>query len=364
MLVQQFLRDGGTLEDLEQKYAIKSKRHGGYPQLVSLKYNMIDSPMGEEIVQECRGLILDSEDNWNIVAYGFRKFFNSEEGHAAKIDYKTAKFQEKVDGSLVMLYLYRNLWNVATSGTPDAAGEVNGNDFNFRDLFWRIFKREHMDYPCPYDFLNFTFMFELTSPYNRVVVVQPEAKLTFLGARNNINGLEYNPVAFLAENEGFTNWVPVKEFPLQTLDDAIKTFSGMDPCKQEGYVVVDADFNRIKVKHPGYLALHHMRGGGLNPKRIIEVLRAGETSELLAYFPEWTQAFKEAEIKYLDLILELDLAYEALKDIGVQKDFALQAVTQRLPGCLFALRKGSVKSVKEYLADMQIDHLLKTLEMK
>jgi hypothetical protein len=28
----------------------------------------------------------------------------------------------------------------------------------------------------------------------------------------------------------------------------------------EGYVIVDANFNRVKVKKPAYVAVHHLKG--------------------------------------------------------------------------------------------------------
>jgi hypothetical protein len=53
--VQKFLRSGGTLQSLQEKFAIKAKQHHEYYNLWTLKYSMIDSPMDEPIVRECRG---------------------------------------------------------------------------------------------------------------------------------------------------------------------------------------------------------------------------------------------------------------------------------------------------------------------
>lgn len=364
--VQEALRHSRyTLEDLKYKYGISSRFHKDYPNLVSLKYSMIDSPMGERIVQESRGLILNSVDDWMVVGRGFDKFFNLGERLAVQIDYSTARFQEKADGSLMMLYPYGGGWHVATSGTPDAAGEVNGNPFTFKDLFWKIWGKMGMTLPPPeYNRHNYTFMFELTSPYNRVVVVHPESKLTFLGARCNWTGREYNPTTFLSGIEGFRGWVPVKEYPIRSMDDALASFKDMDPTSQEGYVVVDAEFNRIKVKHPGYLVLHRLKGEGLNPKRIAELICLGETSEILANFPEWKPNFEEMEGRIRALVQELEQAYEIIKNIESQKEFALQAVRCRMPSALFTLRKGNVKCIEQYLYEMNVFNLLQALGYK
>src|SRR5689334_13224443 len=100
-----FLRLHG-LPELCERYKITARRHGYYPGLVQLKYSQIESPMGERIVQECRGLILDEGHDWKVIAFPYTKFFNHGEGHAAPIDWGTAKVYEKLDGSLMTLYSY------------------------------------------------------------------------------------------------------------------------------------------------------------------------------------------------------------------------------------------------------------------
>src|SRR4051812_39544178 len=86
-LLQAYLRAGGTPEELHAKYAIKCKKHGKYPNLLLFKYDQLESPFAEPLVRECRGIILDSEDNWRIVCRPFSKFFNAQESLAAPIDW-------------------------------------------------------------------------------------------------------------------------------------------------------------------------------------------------------------------------------------------------------------------------------------
>lgn len=65
--------------------------------LVMFKYNQLNSDLGNPIVQECRGLILNA-DTFEVVSYPFNKFFNYGEAHAADIDWSTAWVSQKLDG--------------------------------------------------------------------------------------------------------------------------------------------------------------------------------------------------------------------------------------------------------------------------
>lgn len=356
MRVQSFLRDGGTLEQLTEKYAIKARRHGAHANLVLLKYDQINSPMGEPLVQECRGVILDEANGWNVVARAFDKFFNHGEGHAAPIDWSTAKVQEKVDGSLCMLYHYNGEWHVATTGTPDASGSVYDKGLTFAALFWRVFKA--MGLPLPEAATNKAFLFELTTPLNRIIVKQTEERLTLLGIRRR-DGTWYDP-------EGWADVYPaVRSYPLASFDDVVASFAAIDPLSQEGYVVVDGAFNRVKVKHPGYVALHHLRGEGIpTPKRALEVVLAGETTEVLAAFPEFADLISDAETRLRDLGAIVDAEYERIKHIPIQKDFALEAVKNRCSAALFQRRQGRIPSSEAFLRSMQIDTLVDVLGYK
>ena len=358
---QQFLRNGATLKDLEASFGIRSRRGMVNTNLVSLKYDQIDSPFGTELVRQCRGLILDEDNNWEIVARPWDKFFNYGEGYAAQIDWKTARVQEKLDGSCMIMYHYKNKWNVGTLGTPDASGEVShGTGWCFKELFWWIWDILGYKVPGP-QWHNWTFMFELCTQFNRVVVRHDQARIVFVSARSldgedEMIGAEEFPVKSY-------RWEAVKEFPIQTLDEVQATFDKLNPLDIEGYVIVDANLNRIKVKHPGYVALHHMRGDGYGPRRILEVIRKGEVAEVLANFPEWTDDFAVMTQRYADLIAHLEVEYARLKDIPLQKAFALEALNTRLSAALFAVRSGKSASIRDFLTKMNIDSLLVALEI-
>ena len=350
-----FLLNGGTLAELQEKYAIDLRRHSAYPNLVQLKYNQLASPMNEELVQQCRGLILDQDDNWSVVAWPFNKFWNYGETLASEIDWSTATVQEKLDGSLMVLYFYDGGWRVATSGMPDASGGVHGTNTTFVQLFWDTWHKQGLKEPIAQR--SYTFMFELTSPYNRVVVSHPQSTLTLTGIRNIWSGLEL-PIHY----RGALN--PAKTFELASFTGIEETFEKMDPLAQEGYVVVDGSFNRVKVKHPGYVALHHMKSC-FSVKRVVAVIQKGESSEVLTHFPEWTKPFEQVRAAYDGLVTQLEQDHAELQDLKKdRKEFAMMAKQSVFPAVHFLMLDGHATSVQDAMKHVHIDKMVEMLGVR
>lgn len=314
--------------------------------------------MGESIVQECRGIILDESKDWSVVCRGFDKFFNLGEGHAADIDWATAHVQEKLDGSLCQFYFYDNSWHVSTSGTPDASGQVNRNGTTFHDYFFSIFNNL-IGGNIPGLAQEYTFMLELCGPQNRVVVVHSEPSLHIIGGRHTPSGKE---ISASEAHRVLGGKIPhVKSFNLASPELIHDSFSSMSPLSQEGYVVVDSRFNRVKIKHPGYVALHHAKDG-LGAKAFIEIARTGETSEVINAFPEFAGEIENYKKRVDSLINNIEKSYEEFSHIENQKDFALCVIKLPWSGALFQIRSGKVPSAKQFVRDMNIDKLQEILD--
>src|SRR5690606_31616056 len=103
----------------------------------------------------------------------------------------TAEAYEKLDGSLMSMFFYRGEWRVASNGTPDAMGEVAGfPGLTFKKLFWDTFNE--LGYKLP-DAGGYTYIFELMTPYNRVVVPHKTNRLVLHGVRSVYDGMELDP---------------------------------------------------------------------------------------------------------------------------------------------------------------------------
>ncbi|NJL66833.1 MAG: hypothetical protein HC894_08585 [Microcoleus sp. SM1_3_4] len=205
MELQEYLRQHG-LETLCATYQIKVTRHRQYPELACLKYSQIESPLGEKIVQQCRGIILDESQDWQIVSYPYDKFFNYGEGHAAAIDWKTAKVYEKLDGSLTVLYFTKENGESKRAALPMQRSKLTVLAFNFAELFWKVWQELGYQLPSATDEC---FIFELMTPYNRIVVQQANNRIALHGVRN-IQTLRESDPSFWADKYG---WELVASYP-------------------------------------------------------------------------------------------------------------------------------------------------------
>lgn len=266
----------------------------------------IDCDFSNPIVQESRGIILDL-DNLEVVCWPFRKFGNYNESYADKIDWNTARVQDKIDGSIIKLWWNRmtGKWQFSTNGTINADTAL-ANQMT-QDTFLNVIRKA--DNYCeiilrlPIFNKDYTFIFELVSPETQVVVKYPKPHLYHIGTRSNISGQEMDSDIGIEKP---------KEYKLKSLDDCVTAASELNKSddgqvhgvKKEGFVVVDGNWNRIKVKSPDYLMLHRMSSNAnFSKERIISMIRDGSVSvqDICEDFPNFAHYFKFYDFKISEL---------------------------------------------------------------
>lgn len=308
---------------------------GKYNGLALFKYDIL-ADFTDPIVKECRGVILDITDfdNIRVVCRPFDKFCNYGERGADKIDWSTAKVQDKIDGSIMKLFYWNGEWCKATNGTIDAyTAKVGNSGQNFGVLFDKAFEEGHPRYAA-LD-IRYTYIFELTSPYNRVVVDYGQGlDLWHLGTRNNVTGEEVYQ---------FINIKQPNEYDFTTLDECIEAARNLnisgELIQKEGFVVVDGDYHRIKIKSPEYVMIHHIiPNGEVSDEKLIELIRNGEISELLVYVPSLetrvnkityriSRMYKKLDDYYSmcrNEIAEMNSTYPDIEKSYIRKDFAIK----------------------------------------
>ena len=253
---------------LTNEKGIKVKKEGVY---AIFNYGL-NCNYADPVVQETRGIILDIE-KLEVVCWPFRKFGNHNEGYADQIDWSSARVLEKVDGSIVKLWYDKigGFWQFSTNGMIRAEnapvegmaglsyGDVIKSADNLKDI---LFENLNKDY---------TYIFELVSPQTRIVINYEKTSLYHLGTRNNVTGEEYDLEIGIKKP---------RSYPLTSLEDCInaavalnKTDSSADEVENEGFVVVDKNWRRVKIKSPDYIMMHHVSSmKWMTKKECIQIL--------------------------------------------------------------------------------------------
>lgn len=373
LAIQKFLNEFG-LEKAIEKFQLKSRE---YENKILLKYDQLCGPtmMANQEVQDCRGIILE-KGSWKVMSLAFQKFFNSDESNAHKIDWSTARVLEKLDGTLIQVYYDWNdkVWYAATTGTAEGEGEVNNKmGTTFNELFWKTVSEK---YGLTEDKLihGLTYVFELTTPYNIVVKPHGESSATLLSVRDldSLTEVSFEVLSVMAEELGVPR---VKEFDLsaRNVGTLLNTFKNM-VWTEEGYVVVDANFNRIKIKNPAYVAVHHLKGKTAE-HNIISIVKTNEIEEFASTFPERKEELFKLKDNYDKLVVHLNEAWEELKlrkpknITAAEKKKYAQAVFEvcekrkikSFTGLYFGLNDGKVSSVEDFIFNYDDKILYKML---
>lgn len=290
--LREFILSHDNWEELltEEPYCLKVSRDDGY---IMFKYNQVFSDFNIPLVREARGIIF-RESDWECVCHPFDKFGNWGESYCPNIKWNAASVQEKIDGSLIKFW-YDNGWHISTNGTIDAF-KANLNNIKYQNFGQLVLDAIRKVFPDEHEFFNIldpmcTYMFELVSPYNRVVIPYEETKLYFLGMRDMGDGEEWEPEY---SDVQFYFSMP-KRYPLHSLED-IQMAANALPWDQEGYVVCDALFNRVKIKSPSYVMAHYVRNNNtINIERLVQIILDGEQEEFLIYASDYANELHEVD---------------------------------------------------------------------
>jgi len=375
--IQKFLRDPDhSLGDLKKDPYKLIISAGPEARRIGFKYNQIKSDLGNRICQESRGLILE-KPSWRVVSCSLPKFFNAAENHAVDIDWDSAEIFEKLDGSAVVIYRWQDDWIAHTLGTIEGEGPVQMDESmkkyekdwegnTFADLFWDRFEciygldaLESLDEDCCY-------MFELCTDFNRVVKSYHKDRIVLLAVRNRETlkerDIETAPDFFDRPDR----------FDIDAYSDVMDKVEDLDP-DDEGFVIVDGDWSRVKVKQESYVLRHKMRDSIISKKNgIIEAIQNEEADDFVGTFPKYKDVFEEVREDLRNLMGKIEVKYERLDgdevdpdDHEERKEFAL--AVQDIPvseihGLFFQRLTGQIDDFWEGIKDMNTDKLSYALD--
>ena len=337
---------------------MKIKEDGPY---VIFNYDQIHSDFNNPLVREARGIIF-RKGKWDYpVCWAFNKFGNYGESYAPDIDWNTAFVSEKVDGSLIKVW-WDGTWQISTNGTIDAfkadLGDVRMPNFGeyFVQTLTKYYKSCY-DFTCILD-PDYTYMFELVGPYNRVVIPYEEPAIYFIGARDKTTGEEFYCTKVVAGALGMGRFKRPMQFKLDSLEscvEAVETF-GWD---EEGFVVADAWGNRVKIKSPAYVMAHYARNNNvINRKHLLQVILSNEIAEFLCYAADYKEELEKIQnlmTSFWKVGDEIVKSCQRLYDIP-KRDYAnwVQALPKMYRDLAFK-NYNNIKSTKDYTADWSIN---------
>lgn len=287
----------------------------------------------------CRGLIID--DNGNILARPFQKFFNYEEYDPKDLDFnQDFEVFEKIDGSLIILFYYEkeNKWIFATRGSFIAEQSQEAK---------KIFHEKEYNY----DILDkdYTYLFEVLYRENMIVIDYGRKRdLVLLSVINTSLGYEifYNDL-YEKYSKYFTI---VPKLNIKSFNDLNELRQKNEP-NREGFVIRFLDGLRIKMKLEEYVRLHSIVTNVSNLTIWRHLKDNHSLEELLDHVPDefynWVKKtandlqnqYDEINKKYLKEFVNLRY-YNKFVD---RKDFAIKAKKFKHPLLLFAMLDG-----KEY----------------
>jgi hypothetical protein len=317
------------LKDYVNRGLVVANRHTKLP-LTIYNYSrkcQYDSAW-DEVTLRCRGLIMD--DAGKIIARGFYKFFNYEEAAQTgqipvKGDY--VYVQEKMDGSLGILFYYADEWHMATRGSFHSDQAVEGLKILKEKYFGlRQFERQ------------LTYLCEIIYPENRIVVdYGSKPRIIFLSAISDDTELHWTTACAFFRSSGIKKSDLVKtEQYFNFSPELYERLKAMNTKNAEGFVLRFQPGNfRMKIKFEEYVRLHRLLTNFSNVD-IWEHLSRGEDldqfvemvpDEFDAWLRQWEASLKIAHVmrmrsleNYLTQLTEAGLSARKDQALWIQEN--------------------------------------------
>lgn len=231
----------------------------------------------DEITLNMRGTITDREGN--LVASAFPKFFNYEEV-ADKVpttgDY--VYVQEKMDGSLGILFWYDGEWHLATKGSFSSEQAKKGMEILKKKYILDVFPHKHVTYLC-----------EILYPDNRIVVdYKGKERIVFIGATAGGEELHWTTAETIFKSSGIKPKDIVKTEQHFQFDKSLyKRLKELNTENSEGFVLRFQPGNfRMKIKFEEYVRLHSLLTSFSNLDIWRFLMSGKDPEELLVRVPD------------------------------------------------------------------------------
>ena len=289
----------------------------------------------DDITMQCRGLVTNSKGD--IVARPFKKFFNYEEHKPEEIPNEYFEVYEKMDGSLGILFNYNGEWILATRGSFTSPQAIKGRELLKKYDYNRLAK-------------DYTYLFEIIYPENRIVCNYDFEDLILLGMIHTETGDEVNIHNDDNQDIRLKNLIRNLNLKIVTL---YKTWGeGYDLLKEEisndkeGYVIRFKNGFRMKIKGDEYVRLHRILTN-ISNRDIWEYLKDNKPfDELLEKVPDefnnWVkETARDLTVRFENIDNDYNDIFNSIFSlIETKKEFAEKAKQYPHSSLLFAMYDG------------------------
>lgn len=393
-LVQQYLLTH-TLAQLDAEHGVNA-RANALNDKFSLNYDMINVKNGDAVAEQCRGLILRPKEflkpeefatrvvgETSVLAWPMNRFYNHGDTSGADVDWldEYLRVQEKLDGTMIVAYWdeLHGMWHAATRAVPEAdlpikIGHMEIGDATFSDLFWRGYTETCVLSPHytggngdskgdPKSALNknFTYVFELTSPYNRVVVKYDEPRVTLLAVRSILSSHEIDPTGTVANM-----FIPTPAtWPLRDASSIQAFVEAADPAKLEGCVVIDSQFRRLKIKNKAWVLASRAKATVTDSYRnALESIITGTIDDVIPLVePQVAEELSKMQLQLAAYCRRVDIQFKEweAEALGNRKRFAeLVNLSNEWASPYFLMLDKRAPTSLEWLRNMQKAEKLST----
>lgn len=390
-----------TLEQLYNDHGIKYRIDSQRTKFC-LNYDQLKVTSGDPIGNECRGLILRPDSiimsgaipddinldtfvpgHCHVISRPMSRFYNMGDHFAATLN-EDITVVEKLDGTMCTLYydFLKKKWCVSTRSVPEAdlpirIGDIVLDDKTFADLFWEAFNvtignvaglSEISDVLNMLDSRN-TYVFELTTPQNRVVVAYQDQRITLIAVRDTQTGVESN---IFSDSKIKTlpfhfpkTWGLLNPHAAAALADQFK------PEELEGFVILDSRFNRVKVKNSSWVLSSRCKDGVISSKRnaLLACLN-GSIDDIISIVDPKTQSFlielqqgvkhflDKQEQKYREIVSQVDPSDHKYFSSLVTNAAAAGEIP--ITGPFYLTFRGKCTNIRDYYVNSAVNNKLNT----